>query len=52
MEALPIDPGFYVQDPHVGWLRFEHLADALYYRIQQEPPALVREVSDPAENLI
>jgi hypothetical protein len=52
MDMVPSDPGYYAYDPDIGWVKFEHYADMLFFRVQHEPPLMVREVKDPAETLI
>jgi len=50
-DVMPASPGFYAHDPHMGWIKFENYADMMFFRVQQDPPCVVRVVRDPAEEV-
>lgn len=52
MDSMPSDPGNYCYDPDLGWIRFDDYAAMLLYRLNSEPPMMVRVVTDPSERLI
>ena len=49
---MPSEPGYYAYDPELGWIKFEHKIDMLFYRVTKEPPCMLREITDPAEHLL